>query len=233
MKKKILTGLGALAICIGGLATYNYLGPSAHSLSLASQEENSLYAEKGILEIAGRKFEIPMAYVDGKFVNGYKKDSVVLEYVLPDFKSKKEYTKEERMKEILAGNVSSMLLEDASQKPSFDEVTHWRKETKQIVDFEQKIYGLDKYTAPKPEGKYATKPDDTYIETLPDGKIKGYLMCSPPDKDKVPGCKYAFIDKDVLYRIRIPLRELKNWRQQQSAAIKFIDNFELIQDQGK
>ena len=86
---------------------------------------------------------------------------------------------------------------------------------------------MGKYKQPKSTGKYPTLQDDFFIEKDNNGEILGNLFCSPPKKDKAPGCIHRFIDKEIIYQIGWPIRELSNWKKQKDVAIKFIDALEI------
>jgi hypothetical protein len=134
MKKYVLSAVTLILAAIAGVGWYVY--QNAEELGVIHpqlippdyywlDDPQNIYAETGIVEIAGREFKIPVAYVDGRFKNGRMEGSVVLEYVLPDFRSKLEFgRKEERMKLIRAGRMRGMLLEESAVRPSFDVMIH-------------------------------------------------------------------------------------------------------------
>lgn len=243
MKKYVLSAVILILAGIAGAGWYVYrnaeelgfihpqlIPPDYYWLN----DPSDIYGETGIVEIAGREFKIPIAYVDGRFKNGRKRDSVVLEYVLPDFRSKLEFgNKKERMKIIQAGRMAGMLLEESAVRPSFDVMIEnhrtWGNDS--VGKFQEKIYGLEKYIAPKPEGKYARKPDDTFLEKDSSGKIISFLRCSSPGEDKVPLCNHKFRDKGLLYEIYYGIKMLPEWEQRRQATINFIDSFEIKPDQ--
>lgn len=157
----------------------------------------------------------------------------MLEYSLPDFEvlPKHPEEREARHQLIRQGRMKGMLLEAARNRPSFDiAVTNLMRGH----DFKKEapIYGLEKHThiipkAVRPEPEY--KPyhqDDFFIERNADGSVKSYLRCSPPGKDKIPGCRHRFIDKGLLYQIRWPIRYLPEWDEQRQFTINFIDSLE-------
>lgn len=187
------------------------------------------------VEIAGRVFKVPKGYFDGAAPSGRDTESVVLEYSLPGFEVLPSHPlhRKERQELIDEGRMKGMLLENASKRPSFDIVVPNLMHGHEFKEDENIVYGLEKYVhqAPTPvssDPAYAPYvQDDVFIERNPEGSIKSYLMCSPPGKDKIPGCSHRFVDKGLLYKIRWRVAELPNWREQREAAIKFIDSFEI------
>lgn len=180
--------------------------------------------------IADRTFKIPKGYFDGKKATGKDTESVVLEYSLPGFEVLPPHPKEReaRQKLIKEGLVKGMLLEAARNRPSLDKmIGNRRNGSDRIGPLEKNEYGLEKYSVSDWEGRMAVRPDDTYIEREATGNVKSFLHCSPPGKDKIPGCRHTFIDKGILYRIRWPLHELPNWQEQRDTAISFIDSMEI------
>lgn len=181
--------------------------------------------------IADRTFKIPKGYLDGAKAIGKDTESIVLEYSLPRFEVLPPHPQERaaRKKLIMEGRMRGMLLEAARNRPALDEMIEGHRRGKDRIGvFEKDEYGLNKYSVKNwREQKMLVQPDDTFIEENNDGAIKSFLMCSPPNKDKIPGCRHTFIDKGILYRIRWSLRYLPRWQEQRQAAIDFIDNFEV------
>ncbi len=186
--------------------------------------------------IADRTFKIPKGYLDGRQAIGKDTESIVLEYSLPDFEVLPAHPQEReaRQKLIDDGNMRSMLLENSSKRPSFDENVNL---TLQVRSYgigslvNKNLYGLEKYSVQDWHDYKSTTPDDTFIERNNEGSVVSYLKCSPPNKDKIPGCRHRFRDKGVLYQIHWPIRELPNWKKQQNKAIAFIDSFEITETQ--
>lgn len=187
------------------------------------------------VEIAGRIFKVPKGYFDGAVPSGRDTESVVLEYSLPGFEVLPSHPlhRKERQELIDEGRMKGMLLENASKKPSFDIVVPNLMHAHEFKKEENTTYGLEKYMhqVPKPvssDPAYAPYvQDDVFIEPNADGSIRSYLMCSPPRKVKIPGCRHHFIDNGLLYQIRWRVAELPSWREQRKAAIKFIDSLEF------
>lgn len=186
------------------------------------------------VEIAGRILKVPKGYFDGAAPTGKDTESVVLEYSLPGFEVLPEHPqyKAERMELIKAGRLKGMLLEAEHKRPSFDiavrNLMQGRDFKKEKIAYELEKYIQNFLEVKLPEQKYAPyTEDDFFIERNKDGSVKSYLRCSPPGKDKNPGCRHKFIDKGLLYSIRWRVEELPNWRQQRDAAIEFIDSLEV------
>lgn len=180
-----------------------------------------------VVKIADRQFNIPHVYIDGGQNLDVINDSVVLVYTLPNFKPE-PHEVDVRKEAIISGALRGMLLENAFERPPIGLMVSNRMQGVDVFSKEPgDFYGLEKYTAPKPQGAYAHKPDDMFIERDVSGNVVSFLNCSPLGKDRVPGCRHTFTDKGVLYRIRWNLSDLKSWREQKTSAIKFIDNFEV------
>jgi hypothetical protein len=180
--------------------------------------------------IAGRTFKIPKGYFDGAKPTGKLTESVVLEYSLPGFRvlPKHPQKKKARKELIMAGKMNGMSLETSSARPSFDVMIKNHRSGKDRIGISQgEVFGLEKFSVLDWKGRMLVQPDDTFIERAGDGTVKSFLRCSPPGKDKVPGCRHKFRDKGLLYAIRWSIRELPNWRKQQNAAIHFIDSMEF------
>lgn len=184
--------------------------------------------DSAIVEIAGRTFRIPYSYIDGD-QDKIIKDAVVLEYVLPEFEPQPPHP-QKRMKRkelILSGRMRGMLLETAESRPALDTAFRSQQKSRHYKKDGSLVFGLEKYIAPSPSGESSEQPDDLFLEKNKDGIVQSYIHCSPPGKDKVPGCRHRFIDKNILYNIRWNLSELPNWRSQRDAAIRFINAMEI------
>lgn len=242
MKKVlILVLLAFLASALGG-AWYLYRNPEGyiHPQLIPPDyywldDPKNIYAKTGIVAIAGREFKIPIAYVDGRFIDGRMEGGVVLEYVLPEFKSKLEFPdKNKRVRLRREGRMKGMLLEEAAARPTLEYMaTVARLQSEPYARTPGLFYDLEKYTAPKGSEKFAWKPDDLFIERDSQGKVQSFLVCSPPGKDVNPSCSHKFVDKKLLYKIRWKLSDLPNWRSNRDAAIEFIDQFEIQPREGE
>jgi len=70
------------------------------------------------------------------------------------------------------------------------------------------------------------------MERVPDGTVISLVECSIPEQVVVHRCQSMFNDKGLRYRISFPFRGLPNWKEQQQAAINFIDSFEIRNTEG-
>jgi len=182
------------------------------------------------VEIAERTFKLPKGYFDGRPPYGRDTESVVLRYSLPGFEVLPVHPqyRAERQQLIDAGRMRGMLLENAAvRSPLGQMASNLMGGLKVFTKEQDDFYGLEKYTAPKPEGAYALKPDDMFLERDESGIVQSFLMCSPPDKVKIPACRHTFIDKGLLYRISWHISELPNWKSQRDDAVNFIDSFDI------
>ena len=179
--------------------------------------------------ISDRTFKIPKGYFDGRSPSGKDTESVVLEYSLPDFEVLPPHPieREARQELINKGLKKGMLLEAERNRPPIEVSAQNLMRGRNYQQQEGGFYGLEKYQRPKSTGKYPTIWDDFFLEKDKDGKILGVLFCSPPNKDKNPGCNHTYMDKGLKYKIRWPIREFPNWKKQKQAAISFIDSLEI------
>ena len=184
--------------------------------------------------IAERVFKIPKGYFDGAKARGRDTESVVLEYSLPNFEVLPPYPQEReaRQKLISEGRMKGMLLEAEKNRPSIEVSVQNLMEGRNFEKLSN-AYELEKYSHIIPQAStqdqiYAPYiEDDFFIERNKNGSIKSYLRCSPRGQDKIPGCRHRFIDEGVIYSIRWRIQELPNWKQQQQAAVRFINNLEV------
>ncbi|MBL4803963.1 MAG: hypothetical protein JKY71_03785 [Alphaproteobacteria bacterium] len=229
---------GCVLIAFIGVSTFALLNDKelVHPLSIPPdyfylESKGQIYTKTGIIEIAGRKFEIPISYVQGNFESGKIEGSVVIRYVLPDYKSLLEFPPgtPEKAEIVKKGLRGSMLLEASAARPSFDKMINNLKENRgnRLGQFQEEIYGLHKYAVLDWKGRMAKRPHDTYIEKDKGGEILSFIQCTPPNSVPVPSCSHRFRDKELLYKITWPVRELPNWKAQKYKATAFIDSFEI------
>jgi len=227
--------IAVLIVSLASVAWYVFQNPEGRIHpqlvppdSYWSTDDDDIYGKTGIVSIAGREFEIPIAYVDGNFQNGRKEDSVVLVYVLPGFKSPLEYTnKSERQALVLQGRMKGMILEDPKNKAPLEKYIDLMTQMNRVgYPEENREYGLERYPSPGPQGPYDRGADDLYIERASNGSISSVVECSPLGRDVNPRCIHMFDDKGLRYQIRYPADELPNWQVQRQEAISFIDAFE-------
>jgi len=223
-----------LAVLVGLLYLWYDIGYSEKSSPdyCFPTDIDNLYTETAGVLIDEREFEIPVAYTLSRFKGKRRQGSVNLTYVRPDFKSKLEFCRRSDHNAIRSeGNMGSISVQAAVvSSPLYREVTV-RRRRKEKENYEGQIYGLHKYSFLKGEGWFASQPDDLYVEYLSDGTVVSYIKCSIPERVIVHLCRSSFNDKGLRYYIDIPFRELPNWKEQQKAAINFIDSFEVTRKQ--
>lgn len=193
--------------------------------STASDDEQSGHIK---VIIADRTFKIPKGYLDGAKAWGKDTESIVLEYSLPGFEVLPPHPqeREERQKLINEGRMRGLLLENSSVRPSFDVMVANSTRSPRWQQAEQEYYGLEKLYVPKnPDEEHNRLYDDMFIERNADGSVVSFLRCA--SEVKIPSCSHKFRDKGILYDISWRIQELPNWKQQQEAAIRFIDGFEV------
>jgi len=187
-----------------------------------------LYNETGIVAIGGREFEIPVAYVDGQFKDGRKEGSVVLSYVLPDFKSPLEFTnKSERQALVRQGRMKGMLVENQSDKASLDYYFERMLARNRAASNRSARYGLEAYLSTAPHDRTSTGPDDFYIERGADESITSIIQCSPSWRVPNPNCSQMFNRKGLRYKVRMSAGELPDWENQRDRAVNFFESFEI------
>lgn len=211
-------------------------GNAIHSFLIAPDyahldNYDEIYSKVGRLEIGGRKFAIPISYIEGRLEEGRKKDSVFLTYILPDYRSKLEITdKEERLKFFNEGRYGALLLQEEVREDTFEKLIERRKRDLIKSENAEKEYDLSY------EKWYRGTQSDPllYYEVYHDGSahkaIQNFIVCMPLT---VPGvvrssCSHEFIDKGLLYKITYNRdRYFSFWSDQRKTAIEFIDGFEI------
>ena len=198
-------------------------------------KSDGIYSKTGVLAIAGREFRIPVAYVDGRFKDGRKEDSIVLLYMLPEFKSYLEFSKEDRRKMLWDGYKAGMLLEAASVRPPLkQQVENGRSYPFKIEIDDDLIHGLVREKRYGGDEQAPVLRDELFLKYDADGNVTDYIRCSLEERVKIPSCRHKFIDKKLVYRIRYnKKRYLSHWREQRALAIAFIDSFEITNTQPK
>jgi len=189
------------------------------------------------VEIAERVFKIPKGYLDGRKAIGKDTESIVLEYSLPDFEVLPKHPQERaaRQELIKQGRMRGMLLERSDKRPSFNVMVENILRPNPLLPNQpysgetEQIYGLQKYPSQKIHPDSDTQYDDLYVERGENNQVISFLRCRVEGRVKHPSCAHKFRDKGLLYQIRWSKSELPNWEKQKDAAIKFIDNFEIIE----
>lgn len=210
-----------------GILHYQLVPPDYFWLS----NSKDIYRKTGIVSIANREIKIPIAYVEGRFIDGKKEDSVLLTYVLPNFKSKLSFASDKKRLQLFnEGYYSSLLLEESAIRPSFDEMIKWRKRDLIKSEAAGTVHGLEyekwyRGTKENPIHYY-----EIYYERGDGGDVQSFIQCAPLTRPAVvrSGCKHKFRNKGLLYGIFYNKnRYFADWREQRRAAIKFIDSLEI------
>lgn len=184
------------------------------------------------LQIAGRTFDIPMVYIGSQPDKGLvQKDGVILEYVLPDFKSKLEFPNRDAYKRAFkAGRFGQMLIEPEARRPSFDVMVknlrrNLIKEEYIGVHDRLEYYRWYRGTVENPIHYY-----DMYLEQDDGGRIMSYIECSTMARGahmRRTGCSHKFRDKHLLYYVSYNKDNyFPEWHEQRGKAIEFVDSFE-------
>jgi len=196
------------------------------------KNSGDIYSKIRIVTTAGRTFKIPVAYIDYVGDRSKGDEGIILDYVLPDFKSELEFSRDEQNELLRIGNMAGMLVDAETKFAPLDRYVELQR--RNIVDYEGIFYGLHKYTAPLRIPKYGSpwRHDDTYIERDLDGTVLSLVECSIPEQVIVHRCRSSFNDKGLRYKISFPFRELPNWKAHQQAASNFIDGFEIHNIEG-
>lgn len=203
-------------------------------------DSNAPVSDYVLVQIADRNFKIHKGYFDGGPHSGRDTESIVIEYSLPGFEILPAHPqfRAERQQLINEGRMKGMLLENKNNKPPFDPVVKSHMSRADFKKEDELVFGLEKFVhqvpePASPEHIYAPYvQDDFFIERNKDGSVKSYLRCSPPGKDKIPGCRHRFIDNGLLYNIRWRIQELPNWDKQRDADIAFIESNEININKG-
>jgi hypothetical protein len=182
-----------------------------------------------VVNIADRTFKVPRAYADLDKHKDVINDEVVLVYVLPGFEPEPPHPEERAKRKdlILQGRMRGMYLSATDLRPSLGTAANSKLHTWGYKKVSVDIFGLEKYEAESIEEDPNDRVDDLLIERSESGSVKSYLQCSPPGKDKVPGCSHRFADSGITYQIHWSLSELEHWRERRDEAIAFIESFEI------
>lgn len=227
-----------VTLALGGffIATYLYKNPEGyiHPLLIPPDyfwldNKTDIYQETGVLHIAGRSFRIPVVYVDGRFVNGHKYDSIVMQYMLPKYKSYYIFDDLERRRLLSKGLTGGMFLEAASARPGLDKQVHnMRRSLTKAEVLESNIYSLRQEKWYRGDTDELELRYDVFLNVDDTNRIVDFIDCDPLGKAKIPSCSHKFIDKGIVYRIRYNRsRFLKEWAIQRQTAVNFVESFEI------
>jgi len=74
------------------------------------KNSSDIYSKTRIVTTAGRTFKIPVAYIYYLGNRSKEDEGIILDYVLPDFKSRLEFSRDEQDELLRIGNIPSMLV---------------------------------------------------------------------------------------------------------------------------
>lgn len=237
-KKKLwVVAIGSvLVVLAGGLYFYEnmdkYLWPNLIPPEYSKVDmDKPLRGQTRIVEVAGRTFEIPLMYVDARLDRGkVQKDGILFVYMLPDFKSKLEFrSREEYDKAFQGGGFGQTLIQPEAIRPSFNvSIASLRRGIKK-EEPAGTFDGLEVYKWYHQRKEKLVFYYEMYLEKDKNGNIISFIQCSTKEKGAItPGCSHRFRDKGLLYKVSYRKKNyLSSWREQQRAAIEFIDRFEI------
>lgn len=237
MKKRILFLVGALIVIVLAWGIYQFNLPETQALlKLYGPPEytkvdmsQSWKGQVRPVEVGGRQFNIPRAYIDGALDKGLVQDGVNLKYVFPDYQPLLSLkNKEEYLKEFNAGHIAFMLIEPQSRY-----VWGIDKSASALLDSysEGKHVGvendLDRYDGYRRNVDKLEFYDKFYLEKSDDGTVIGFIICTAEWRVPAPGCNHQFIDENVRYNIHYRIAYFPQWKKMKNDAIKFINAFEV------
>jgi hypothetical protein len=205
----------------------------AHPMSIPPDyyyldDPNDIYGKTGIVSIAGREFEIPVAFVQGNFDNGRKEGSVLLRYVLPDYKSILEFPDPEIRNQLAAkGLIRSTLLMDSSSKAPFEDVLQRNLERPVFEGSFVLIEDFERYRASNWKDTDSTRPKDILVKRDATGKITDFLRCTPPKRALVPSCSHSFHSDGLYFQVSWNKDELSKWKEHKEDVVKIVQKFEM------
>lgn len=241
MKKRIWLGLAIAITLIFGWGLYQLFLPETQDLLRMIQppeymkvdDSKPLKEQTRLVEIGGRRFNMPLMYIDGGLDKGIVQDGMNLKYVLPDYRSLYDLKdREEYLKEFYAGHTAHMLLLPQSSMPAIEISANNILNGYSKHEYVGKVDSLEKYNGYFLNGDKLELYDEFYLEKSKSGEIIGFLQCSPASRVPKPGCNYRFVDKNIRYDIRLNTKNyFSKWREQKQSAIQFIDSFEVKPEQ--
>lgn len=183
-----------------------------------------------VLELAGRKFAIPLKYIDGVLDKGLVQDGINLKYVLPNYLSMWDLENRQEYLDLFhAGHTAHMLLLNQSAMPPLEVSAKNLFESYSKTVSIQQDDGLEGYNAYRILSHKEILYDQFYFEKSFDGVIIGYILCNAEDRVPKPGCSYSFVDKGIRYDIYFNAKNyLSSWKEQKLSAINFIDRYEIV-----
>jgi hypothetical protein len=201
-------------------------GPAEHT---KLDRSKSLRGQTRLFELAGRRYEIPMMYIDGAPKPGEHQDSMLLEVIWPDMGSTNALPTRADYERIRSERrIGWILVEsDTRWKPIAEQIAS-RKQLLTRVDALGKHDGLDAYlwyhgTKESPEAWY-----QIFIEKDAEGREISFIDCDPPERAKFPNCGDRFSNNGLRYKITYNKAAFfADWRLQRQRAIDFMRSLEL------
>jgi hypothetical protein len=205
-----------------------FLGPPEMS---KVDPDKPLREQTRTFELAGRRFEIPIMYIDGRPKPGEHQESMLLEVIWPEMRSiweLKDRAEYDRIRKeehrlgwiLLEPEATSMPLEDQNRVGE-ESLTRFER----AGDF----HGLEK-------GLWFRGPDgdpelwaEVYVERDDDGNLASFIRCRRGPSVRFPGCRHKFVSGGLLFDISYnETRFLPEWREQRQRAVQFIRSFEIL-----
>lgn len=229
MKTRLLLALALSVALLAGAVGMVPLSRSASEADRQSPDSQANSSGSVIVKIADRTFEIPRVYIDLDAQKDVIEGEAALVYVLPGFEPEPPHPEEraKRKKLILQGRLRGMYISAASMRPSLDTAAdnHLRRWKYEKVSDD--VFGLEKYAAPPIGGEEGHHLDSILLERNDSGLIVSYLHCSPPGKDKIPGCRHRFESDGIVLQTHWSISDLPKWKESQIEALEFLRSFEL------
>lgn len=243
MKNRIWpTLIVAIAIILGWGIHQFYLPETQMLLKLVERpeymkvdERKPLKDQTRLVEIGGRRFNVPLMYIDGGLDEGVVQRGMNLICFLPDCRSLWELkNREEYLKEFDRGHAVYMLIIAQSTMPPIEISATNILNGYSKKEYVGKVDGLEKYNGYFLNNGNLELYDEFYLEKSKDNKVIGFVDCSPQSRVPNPGCNHHFIDKSLRYDIHYNTKNyFSQWQEQKQKAIKFIDSFEAKSEQKK
>lgn len=181
------------------------------------------------IKMAGRVFDVPLKYIDGRLEEGLEQDGLVMEYYLPDFRALVEVpNKEDRKNLLYEGYKAGLLMQPADSKPELSASIESRRNGLTKLEKKEGFDSMEREDWYQGLKEKPVKHYEVYFNKDESGKVIDWLECSPEGRDRIPGCSHRFTDKDIIYKIRYnKKRYVKNWKEQRQKIIDLIDSFEV------
>lgn len=234
MKKWLKKSWLALKILFVSIIAYFILSPYVKlALEVSSEEfhqitNNSFRSDMALIEIAGRKFNMPAENIRGKASKPY----FSYNYIWPNF-----YSAKLAVTYYMAGIKANDGIFSLSVKPSTDilrKTIAIQPEGAIVKDSDEvvKFYDLSRY-------KYYVKRKNidepvyhgnSYIYKDTHGNITDSIACyqiTSTSNGMGKFCAHNFISKGIYYSLSYGRKDLPNWKYIKQKNIEFINKFEV------